>query len=130
MYIQINERATMTNKILKPIFISFIQFILSVITYKAIVRLYPIPHKSVGFGLTIFFTGIFFNLTILLFNFYLAFFKKNIYWVALILFFLVAVFPFEAFNEKPLRSLLLILIAFFGFLSSLILNKILTKKEQ
>ena len=92
----------MIRKILSPIIISVIQIVVLVIIHDSLNHFYPIQHRSVGFGLTLFLTGIIFMLCILAFNFYLEFFKRNLYWIAF---------------------WLLILLALFGFLSSLILSK-------
>lgn len=109
------------NKILNPIVLSIIQITVLAIIYDSLNHFYPIQHRSVGFGLTIFYTGIIFMLSILTFNFYLEFFKRNIYWIAFSLFILTSIFPLSAFDERPLRSLFLILLALCGFVSSLAL---------
>jgi len=113
----------MIRKILSPIIISVIQIVVLVIIHDSLNHFYPIQHRSVGFGLTIFLTGIIFMLCILAFNFYLEFFKRNLYWIAFWLLILTSILPLSAFNERPLRSSFLILLALFGFLSSLILSK-------
>jgi hypothetical protein len=113
----------MTRKLLIPILISIIQIVVLLIIYKSLNHFYPTQHRSVGFGLTIFCTGIVFIFSILSFNFYLEFFKRNIYWIAFSLLILTSIFPLSAFNERPLRSLFLILLALCGFVSSLALLK-------
>ncbi len=113
----------MIRKVLNPIIISVIQIVVVAIIHGSFNYFYPMQHRSVGFGLTIFFTGIIFMLCILAFNFYLEFFKLKINWIAFCLLILTSILPLTAFNERPLRSLFLILLALFGFLSSLALNK-------
>lgn len=61
----------MIRKILSPIIISVIQIVVLVIIHDSLNHFYPIQHRSVGFGLTLFLTGIIFMLCILAFNFYL-----------------------------------------------------------
>lgn len=121
----------MIKRILKPILISVIQVIGVIIIHDSLNHFYPIQHKTVGFGLTVFCTGVIFILSILAFNFYLEFFKKYIYWIAFFLLITTSIFPLSAFNGRPLRSLFLILLALFGFLFSLATTKLrmkLTKK--
>lgn len=110
-------------KILNSILISVIQIVILTIIHSSLSYFYPIQHKSVGFGLIILSTGYIFVFSILIFNFYLEFFQKNIYWIAFFLLIITCIFPLSAFNERLLRSLLLILLAFCGFLSSMILFK-------
>lgn len=119
----------MIRKILRPILISIIQILGLAIIHDCLNHFYPIQHKSVGFAITTFYTALIFILSILIFNFYLEFFKKNIFLIAFSLFILVSIFPLEAIQETPLRSLFLITLAIFGFLSSLILNKLKTKNQ-
>ena len=113
----------MIKKILRALLISIIQIVGLAIIHDSFNHFYPIQHRSVGFGLTIFFTGFVFIFSILSFNFYLGFFKRNIYWIAFSLLILTSTFPLQAFDVRPLRSLFLILLALCGFLSSLVLNK-------
>jgi hypothetical protein len=113
----------MIQRILRSILISIIQIIVLLIIHNSANHFYLIQHKSVGFGLTIFWTGIIFMLSILAFNFYLEFFKRNIYWIAFSLLILTSILPLSAFDERPLRSLFLILLVLCGFLSSLALSK-------
>ena len=84
--------------------------------------------KSIGFGLTVQYTGILFLTLILLFNYYLEFFNKNLYPLAFVLLGIVCIFPFMAIDYRPYRSLLLIVLALFGFLSSVIIQKLKKKK--
>ena len=113
----------MIRKIVRPIFISIIQIAALAIIHGSLNHFYPIQHMSVGFGLTIFNTAIIFILSILSFNFYLEFFKKNIYSIGFSLLVLVSVFPLQALEERPLRSLFLILLTTCGFLSSILLAR-------
>lgn len=113
----------MIKKILRPLLISIIQIIGLAIIHDSLNHFYPIQHRLVGFGLTIFYTGIVFMFSIIVFNFYLEFFKRNNYWITFCLLILTSILPLSAFNERPLRSLFLILLALCGFLSSLALNK-------
>ena len=113
----------MRQKILRPIIISVIQIVVLAVIHSGLNYFYPIQHKSVGFGLTIFLTGTIFMLCILGLNFYLEFFKLNIYWIAFCLLIVTSILPLSAYNERPLRSLLLILLVVSGFLSSLVLPK-------
>lgn len=113
----------MTKKILRPILISIIQILLLAIIHDSLYYFYPIHHKSVGFGLTVFYTGIIFSISILSFNLYLEFFKRNIYLVALTLLTITSILPLGAFDYIPFRSLLLIILALCGFLSALVFNK-------
>ncbi|MFB3387210.1 hypothetical protein [Flavobacterium sp. LAR06] len=113
----------MIKKVLSPIIISAIQIIVVAIIHQSLNYFYPIQHRSVGFGLTVFLTGIIFMLCILAFNFYFDFFKRNNYWIGFFLLIITSILPFSAFNERPLRSLFLILLVLCGFLSSLALNK-------
>lgn len=117
-------------KLLKPILISLIQIIGVVIIHVSLNHFYPIQHRSVGFGLTIFYTAITFVLTIIAFNFYVYFFRKNFYLIAFSFLALVSIFPLLAFDERPLRSLFLIILAFFGFLSSFLLRNWLYQKNM
>ncbi|WP_456315564.1 hypothetical protein [Pseudomonas shirazensis] len=117
----------MIKKILRPILISIIQIVGLAIIHDCLNHFYPVQHKSVGFGLTIFYTEIIFILSIFAFNFYLEFFKKNIYLIAFFLLILVSIFPLNALEERPMRSLFLIILAVCGFLSSLVLSKFKTK---
>lgn len=119
----------MTKKILKPILISIIQIVGLAIFHDSLYYFYPIYNKSVGFGLTIFCTGIIFILSILTFNFYLEFYKKNIYLIALALLTVTSIFPLMTFDYRPLRSLLLIILALCGFVSSLVLTKWKTENK-
>lgn len=118
----------MISKIQRPILVSIIQIIGLAIIHDSLNHFYPIQHKSIGFGLTIFYTKIILILSIFIWNFYLEFSKKKIYIFGLSLLILVCILPLETFNERPLRSILLILLALSGFLSSLILSKLKTKK--
>lgn len=113
----------MIRRILRTVLISTIQILSLIIIHDIFNHFYPIQNKSVGFGLTILYTGIIFIFSTIAFNFYLEFFKRNIYWIALFLLILTSIFPFSAFNERPLRSLFLILLAICGFVSSLALSK-------
>ena len=113
----------MIRKILSPIIISVIQIVVLAIIHQSLNYFYPIQHRSVGFGLTILSTRYVFIFSIFLFNFYLEFFRRNIYWIAFYLLILTSILPLSAFNERPLRSLFLILLTLCGFLSSLALNK-------
>jgi len=119
----------MTKKILRPILISIIQIVLLAIIHDSLYYFYPMHYKSVGFGLTVFYTGIIFIISILSFNLYLEFFKRNIYLVALTLLTLTSILPIIAFDYRPLRSLLLIILALCGFLSSLVLSKCKTENK-
>lgn len=119
----------MTKNFFRPILISIIQIVVLAILHDSLYYFYPIDHKSVGFGLTIFYTGVVFVISILIFNFYLEFFKKNIYLVALILSVVTSFLPLMAFDYRPFRSLLLIILTVCGFLSSLVLNKWKTKNK-
>lgn len=113
----------MNKNLRRPILISIIQFVVLVIIHDNLNHFYPIKHRSIGFGLTILSTGYVFIFSIFLFNYYLEFFRRNIYWIAFYLFILSSILPLSAFNERPLRSLFLILLVLCGFLSSLALNK-------
>ena len=113
----------MIKKKLRVILISIFQIVGLAIIYNICNRFYPIQHKSLGFGLIILSTGYIFVFSILILNFSLEFFQKNIYCIAFFLLIITIIFPLSAFNERPLRSLLLILLAFCGFLSSMILFK-------
>jgi len=113
----------MIRKILSPIIISVIQIVVLAIIHQSLNYFYPIQHRSVGFGLTILSTRYVFIFSIFVFNFYLEFFRRNIYWIAFCLLILTSILPLSAFNERPLRSLFLILLTLCGFLSSLALNK-------
>ena len=113
----------MTRKLLIPILISIIQIVVLAIIHQSLNYFYPIQHRSVGFGLTILSTRYVFIFSIFVFNFYLEFFRRNIYWIAFCLLILTSILPLSAFNERPLRSLFLILLTLCGFLSSLALNK-------
>lgn len=117
----------MIRKIQSPILLSIIQIVTLAILHDSLNHFYPIQHKSIGFGLTIFYTEIILILSIFIWNFYLEFSKKNIYLIGLSLLILVSIFPLETFNERPFRSLFLILLALSSFLSSLILSKLKTK---
>ncbi|WP_348812262.1 hypothetical protein [Flavobacterium maritimum] len=119
----------MTKKVLRPILISIIQIVGLAIIHHSLYYFYPMYHKSVGFGLTIFYTVIIFIISILAFNLYLDFFKRNIYLIALALLTVNSVFPLLALDYRPLRSLLLIILALCGFLSSLVLTKWKTKNK-
>ena len=112
----------MIRRMLRPLLISIIQIVVLVIIHNSL-DFYPIQHRSVGFGLTILSTRYVFIFSIFVFNFYLEFFRRNIYWIAFCLLILTSILPLSAFNERPLRSLFLILLALCGFLSSLALNK-------
>jgi hypothetical protein len=114
----------MIIKMLRSILISIIQIVVIVIIHDSLNHFYPIKHKSVGFGLTILSTGYVFIFSIFVFNFYLEFFRRNIYRIAFCLLILTSILPLSAFNERPLRSLFLILLALCGFLSSLALNNL------
>ncbi|SHL85510.1 hypothetical protein SAMN05444366_1799 [Flavobacterium saccharophilum] len=113
----------MIRKILSPIIISVIQIVVLAIIHQSLNYFYPIQHRSVGFGLTILSTRYVFIFSIFLFNFYLEFFRRNIYWIGFCLLILTSILPLSAFNERPFRSLFLILLTLCGFLSSLALNK-------
>ena len=113
----------MIRKILSPIIISVIQIVVLAIIHQSLNYFYPIQHRSVGFGLTILSTRYVFIFSIFVFNFYLEFFRRNIYWIGFCLLILTSILPLSAFNERPLRSLFLILLTLCGFLSSLALNK-------
>lgn len=117
------------KKILTPILISIIQIVLLAIIHDRLCYSYPMHHNSVSFGLTVFYTEIIFVISILSFNIYLEFFKKNIYLVLLTLLTFTTILPIIAFDYKPLRSLLLIVIVLFGFLSSLVLRKWTTQNK-
>jgi len=119
----------MTKKILRPILISIIQIVLLAIIHDSLYYFYPMHHKTVGFGMTVFYTGIIFIISILSFNLYLEFFKRNIYLVALTLFTVTSVLPIIAFDYRPLRSLFLIILALCGFLSSLVLSRWKTENK-
>lgn len=114
----------MINKILRPILVSIIQIAGLIIIHMVLNYFYPIQHRNVGFGLTIFYTGTIFIISILAFNFYLEFLKKKTYLIGFSLLILVTIFPLEAFDERPLRSLFLIVLALCGFLSSLVFSKL------
>jgi hypothetical protein len=119
----------MTKKILRPILISILQIVGIAVMHDSLYHFYPIYHKSVGFGVTIFYTGIIFIISIFAFNFYLEFFKRNVYLIAFALLTATSIFPLLAFDYRPLRSLLLIILALFGFLSSLVLSKWKTENK-
>ena len=118
----------MIKKLLFPLIITSLQVITLVIIHSALYYLFPMYHKSIGFGLTVRYTGILFLTLILLFNYYLEFFNKNLYPLAFVLLGIVCIFPVMAIDYRPYRSLLLIVLALFGFLSSVIIQKLKKKK--
>jgi hypothetical protein len=119
----------MIKKILRPILISVIQIVGLKVIHDSLYYFYPIYHKSAGFGLIIFYTAITFTISIVAFNFYLQFFKRNIYLVATALLTTSIIFPLFTFDYRPLRSLLLIILSIIGFLSSVVLDNLKTKNK-
>lgn len=120
---KLKQDIQMILKILRAVLISIIQITFLYIVYDRLNHFYPIQHRTANFGLTIFYTGVIFLICLLVFNFYLEFFKRNIYCIVFLLLLITSIFPLSAFNERPLRSLFLLLLTICGFLSSLALNK-------
>ena len=118
----------MIKKLLFPLITTLLQVITLVIIHDPLYYFFPMYHKSIGFGLTIQYTGILFLILILLFNYYLEFFSKNLYLLTFVFTGIVSVFPIMAIDHRPFRSLLLITLALFGFLSSIIIKRL--KKKQ
>lgn len=119
----------MIKKLLLPLITTFLQATILVITHNTLYYLFPIFHESIGFGLTIQYTAILFLTLIFLFNYYLEFFNKNLYTITFILMGIVSIFPIMAIDYRPYRSLLLITLALFGFLSSIIIKRLKKKKD-
>lgn len=113
----------MTKKILRPILISVIQVIGLAIIHDLAYYLFPMHHKSVGFGLTIITTGIILSISLLVFNYYLEFKNGRIYLIGLILLIITSISPIMAIDYRPLRALFLILLSLGGFLSSIMISK-------
>lgn len=118
----------MIKKLLIPILITLIQVVGLMVIHDTLYHFYSMHHRSIGFGLTIRYTGILFSLLILAFNFYLEFYGKYKYLVGLMLFLIIIIMPLQAYEYRPNRSLSLILMAFCGYGSSILINVIRFKK--
>jgi hypothetical protein len=110
------------KKLLIPILISLIQIVGLAVIHDTLYHFYPMHHRSIGFGLTIRYTGILFSLLIIAFNFYLEFYDKYKYLIGLVLFLIVTIAPIQAYEYRPHRSLLLILMTLCGYGSSILIN--------
>ena len=80
-------------------------------------------HKSIGFGLTVKYSGIVFAILILTYNIYLEFKSKYKYAIGLTFFLIGAILPLQAIDYRPYRSLLLIILTFFGYGFSMIIKQ-------
>ena len=112
----------MIKKILTPIIISLILIVGLATIHDILYYFFPINHKSIGFGLTIINTGILFSILIVVFNFYLEFKGKYKYPIGFLFCLICMIFPLQAFGYRPNRSLMLIIMTFFGFGLSIIIK--------
>jgi len=117
------KKLKVIKKILTPIIISLILIVGLATIHNVLYHFFPIKHKSIGFGLTVINTGILFTTLIVIFNFYLEFNGKYKYPIGLLLCLICVIFPIQAFEYRPNRSLLLIIMTFFGFGLSIIKQK-------
>lgn len=113
----------MIKKILIPIIISLILIVGLAIIHDTLYHFFPIQHKSIGFGLTVKYTGIIFAMLILTYNIYLEFKSKFKYAIGLIFFIITIILPLQAFDYRPNRSVLLIVLTFLGFGLSMIIKQ-------
>jgi len=117
------EKPEVIKKILTPIIISLILIVGLATIHDVLYYFFPIKHKSIGFGLTVKCTGILFAILIVTFNFYLEFKSKYKYPIGLLFCLICMIFPLQAFEYRPNRSLLLIIMTLFGFGLSIIIKK-------
>ena len=93
------------------------------IIHDTLYHFYPIHHKSIGFGLTVKYTGIIFAALILTYNIYLEFKSKYKFVIGLIFFLITVTIPLQAYDYRPNSSLLLIVLTFLGYGLSVIINQ-------
>ena len=113
----------MFRRVIETILLTLIQIIGIFFVHYIFYSNYPMRHKEVGFGIAIYFTGIIFIVLLFIYNLLLEFYKKHIYSSAIIFLITSSYFPLMAMNFRPFRSLLLIILLIFGFISSIILSK-------
>lgn len=113
----------MIKKILIPIIISLIQIVGLAIIHDTLYHFFPIHHKSIGFGLTVKYTGIIFTTLIVTYNIYLEFKSKYKLVIGLIFFLVTVTIPLQAYDYRPNRSLLLIVLTFIGYGLSVIISQ-------
>lgn len=119
----------MLKKIITPFLISILQIVILVILHSIAYKIFPVQHRSIGLGITILYSTIVFFVTITIFNFYLSFKKRNFYVLGILLLSISSILPFLTFSYRPLRMIYLDFLFFFGFISSLVIQKIINFKE-
>jgi hypothetical protein len=113
----------MFRRVIETILITLIQIVGIFFVHNIFYSFYPIQHKEVGFGITIYFTGIVFIVLLFIYNLILEFYKKHIYSFAIIFLITSSILPLMSMNFRPFRSLMLIILLIFGFICSIILSK-------
>lgn len=118
------------KKVVAPIIITAIQIILAFVIHSLLYAIYPMNHKSIGFGLTIMFTGNIYMSILILYNYYLEFSEKYVYIIGSMLALISSTPAIFAIEYRPYRSVLLILISIAGIVSSILIKKIRDKKSS
>ena len=113
----------MFKKISEIILITLIQVVALFFVHNILYLLYPIQHKEVGFGILIYHTGIIFIVLLFVYNFCVEFYNKYIYLITIILLITSCILPISVISFRPFRSLFLIILVIFGFISSIVIFK-------
>ena len=111
------------------ILITLIQIFGLFVVHNIMYSFYPIQNKEVGFGISVYYTGIIFMFLLFTYNFCVEFYKKHIYLIAVIFIIISSALLINSINFRPFRSLFLIVLMFFGFISSIIISKWRTKNN-
>lgn len=112
------------KKIIIPILVTVIQIVLAFIIHSLLYAIFPMHHKSIGFGITILFTGYIYMSMLFLYNYYLEFIGKYVYIIGAILILISSTPAILAIDYRPYRAILLIGISTFGIISSILIKKI------
>ena len=119
----------MFRKIIEIILITPIQIFGLFVVHNIMYSFYPIQHKEVGFGILVYDTGIIFMFLLFTYNLCVEFYKKHIYLIAIIFLIISSALPITSIHFRPFRSLFLIILIIFGFISSIIISKWRTKNN-
>ncbi|MGL3002126.1 hypothetical protein [Flavobacterium sp. RSSB_23] len=113
----------MIRRITEIFLITITQIFCLVFIFEIINYCFPMQHKEVGFGITVNYFFYILSLSLLACNYYVEFFIKRKILLILALLLITIILPFEALSFRPLKSILLIILSTFGFLSTVLISK-------
>lgn len=123
------NRIVLKEVLLKAI-MTFFQLAITIIIYTYINSIYPVQIMDIGFGISIYYSTIFFSFSLLIFNIFSVFIKRFLFISGMILFLLSSFFLFQLINYRPKRVLFVIFCFLFNFCVSYLIVKIRGNKQK